>query len=193
MLAGGQSSRMGRPKAAIKPWGENGPTLLEHAREQILHVVGECCISVAPGMACPYQCVVDKIGGQGPAYGIMAGLELAAQAGYKAILALACDLPLMRPALLARLADACNDAWITCYKPKNGGKIEMLAAIYSVDFLPLLATSLQKGEKSLFRIAPPEHMRVLEYSESEAACFHNCNTPGDLEALHFLVEKQGRI
>ena len=54
VLAGGHSSRMGRDKALIRPFGPNGPTMLEHTFGLLQKLCGECVVTTSAGRAYPH-------------------------------------------------------------------------------------------------------------------------------------------
>lgn len=185
VLAGGQSLRMGQDKAMMRPWGADGPTLLAHACNLLAGILPVCMVACAPGHRyAGYNCIEDARAFQGPANGVAAGLALAKTHGYQGILALACDLPRMtqEPLLALVQAYAASDAYALCFEPEAGGKIEMLAAIYSVDFLPALTAGISQGKKSLFWLVPPEKRQVIPYGPKLAPLFQNCNTPAEMAA-----------
>lgn len=184
VMAGGKSSRMGRDKALLKPWGPAGPTMLGRAFGLLGNVVSRCIVSCAPGCVyAGYPCQEDLESYQGPAQGVCSGLALAARLGCGGALVLACDLPLITGTLLARLVAAhaaSAGCWATCYAPQAGGKVEMLVAVYDAGFLPHLRAGLAAGEKSLFRLVPREKLQCVPYASTEAELFRNCNTPADM-------------
>src|SRR5262245_16438496 len=105
VLCGGQSSRMGRPKAWLPFGGE--PMLV-----RVLRVLGQCCSPLvavaAPGQDLPplpegVQVARDPERGRGPLQGLAAGLEaLAGQA--EAAYVSSCDVPFLSAAFVERMA-----------------------------------------------------------------------------------------
>ncbi len=78
VLAGGHSSRMGRDKALIRPFGPNGPTMLEHTFGLLQKLCGECVVTTSAGRAYPhFPCLFDEKPDLGPISGIMGALALA--------------------------------------------------------------------------------------------------------------------
>ncbi|MGQ0577248.1 MAG: NTP transferase domain-containing protein, partial [Pseudonocardia sp.] len=83
VLAGGRSSRMGSPKAALE-W--HGSTLLARAAGVLARVVdGPVVVVAAPGQELPalpagVEVARDPVGGRGPVPGIAAGLGAAGPA-----------------------------------------------------------------------------------------------------------------
>ena len=128
---------------------------------------------------------MDAAEGEGPARGVAAALAAAQAAGAERVLVLACDLPALTRELLVRLLDASAraDALATVYAAAVTGRAEMLVGVYAVAALPCLQAGLAAGERSLFRLIPPERLARLPYAPVEAPLFLNCNTRADLARL----------
>src|SRR6478609_3447865 len=100
VLAGGRSTRMGRPKAALE-W--HGSTLLYRAAAILSRAVdGPIVVVAAPGQQLPelpvgVDVVEDPIEGQGPMVGVATGLAAVAE---RAPVAFVCstDMPFLHPA-----------------------------------------------------------------------------------------------
>ena len=111
VLAGGRSSRMGTPKAALE-W--HGSTLLRRSVGILARATdGPVLVVRAPGQALPdlpphVRVVDDPREGLGPVQGLAAGL--AAAAGL-ADVAFVCstDLPFLHPAFVRRVLRAADD------------------------------------------------------------------------------------
>ena len=95
VLAGGQSSRMGRDKALL-PW--RGRPLIEH-QIAVLRAAGVGVVHVS-GDRPDYQGIADPIAQAGPLAGI-AGIAAACDDGE--LLIIPVDMPCLQPALLRRL------------------------------------------------------------------------------------------
>lgn len=110
VLAGGQSTRMGRDKASVLVDGE---TLLARTMTLAQQFAAESFVSARSpdatgGPRADYPCIYDSEHGEGPMAGILAALEYAPQADW---LVLACDLPRLDAATLAALTGcAAGDA-----------------------------------------------------------------------------------
>ncbi len=101
VLCGGRSTRMGRDKASL-PFGDE-PLLLRVVR-LAREVASEVLLVAREGQTLPggLDAVRDPAEGLGPLAGIAAGLQ--AVAGERAFV-VACDMPLLRPALARRLIE----------------------------------------------------------------------------------------
>src|SRR5439155_6499278 len=98
VLCGGQSSRMGRPKAWLPFAGE---TMLGRVVRLLGTVVSPLLVVAAPGqdvppLPCDVEVVRDPERGRGPLQGLAAGLEaLTGRAG--AAYVSSCDVPFLQP------------------------------------------------------------------------------------------------
>ncbi|MBD5641736.1 MAG: molybdenum cofactor guanylyltransferase [Desulfovibrio sp.] len=188
ILAGGKSSRMGVNKACLRPWGESGSSLLENALELLAPLTARCVVSCARGHTyAGHECIEDAQNSAGPAQGLLACLQAAKKEGLEAVFALGCDQPALTGNLLGKLADAYSarapGSLAALFLNQATGKFEMLVAIYSVDFIPLLVSGLEAGQHSLYQILPKSRAISLAYSEQEARYFVNLNTPAQFQAF----------
>src|SRR6516165_10634403 len=106
VLCGGQSSRMGRPKAWL-PFGAE--LMLPRVVRLVSEAVTPVVVVAAPGQDMPplpptVEIVRDPEPGRGPLRGLATGL--AALQGVAAVAYLSsCDVPFLRPAFVRRLID----------------------------------------------------------------------------------------
>ncbi len=190
ILAGGASSRMGKPKGLLEIGGE--ALLLRTAR-----VVGPLVSSVTViGPANPYRrlglsTTPDRIPGlprvaafQGPLAGIVTALS-ASKSRWNLILA--CDLPYLSrdwvEALLRRVCRSNAQALLPCTQ----GGLEPLAAVYRLDAYEKLADAFQEGIRKVtdaLKRIPVETVMSSELGNLEDAqrVLQNMNTPADLAA-----------
>jgi molybdopterin-guanine dinucleotide biosynthesis protein A len=138
ILAGGQSTRLGRDKAAEILLGRS---LLQHVVDRLSGLVDEYVVVTAVGQAmaavealAPVRSVEDAYTRVGPLGGIYSGLS--AIHGARAV-TVACDMPLLQPAFLSellRLAPG-HDAVVPV---NDGGLPEPLCAVYAKTCLPAI-------------------------------------------------------
>ncbi len=139
VLAGGRSSRMGTPKAAIE-W--QGSTLLARVVDAVGRAAGRVVVVSAPGQDLPalpagVAVVEDARRDRGPLEAMLAGMR-AAPAEAAIVFVAAVDLPFLHPAIVARIIRAVGsdaDAAV----PVVGGRPQPLAAAYRIELLPLVA------------------------------------------------------
>lgn len=195
VLAGGKSSRMGTDKAMINI--QSDLTMLEHSFRLVSGVTASCMVSCAQGKTYPgYACVEDKKTESGPLAGIFSGLEVAAKKGFRDMLVLGCDLPLMEGRLLENLVAAHFSRpslpLATMYESPENGKLEMLTAIYSTKCLPIFENALKENKNSLKRILPENEQCRIKYDKKDREKFINCNTIKDLQAAVEVIKKAGQ-
>ena len=186
VLAGGRSSRMGQDKAAIVL---DGRTLLQRACDVLAEAADEIVVVGAPGRALPevvsaldVRRVDDAIEGEGPLFGIAAGLQAAR--GEVAVV-VGCDMPYLEPALLRLLAERAL-AGARLVVPLHEGRPESLCAAWRVNALPVVRAHLAAGDRAVMSVAKDLRAVRLEpeaYREADpdGRSFVNINTPGELE------------
>jgi molybdopterin-guanine dinucleotide biosynthesis protein A len=131
VLAGGRSTRMGSPKAALE-W--HGSTLLRRISGIVGRAVdGPVVVVRAPGQALPalpdgVEVVEDAREGRGPLQGLAAGLA-AVRDRAPAAYASSTDVPLLHPRFVRRVLDALADD-TDVVLPEVGGYPQPLAAVY---------------------------------------------------------------
>src|SRR5262245_4758022 len=164
VLCGGQSKRMGRPKAWL-PFGDE--VMLQRVVRILSGVVSPIVVVAAPDQelpALPDSVVVvrDLEKGRGPLQGLAAGLtalEGRADAAYLS----SCDVPFVRPAFMRRMIEL-HAGHAICV-PRVGGYHHPLAAVYRVDVADAVRRLLASDRLRpvfLFEEAPT---RVVEANE----------------------------
>ena len=131
VLAGGRSSRMGTPKAALE-W--HGSTLVRRVAGIVGRSVdGPVVVVRAPGQTLPalpegVEVVEDAREGRGPLQGLAAGLA-AVRGRAPAAYVSSTDVPLLHPRFVRRVLAALDDD-IDVVLPQIGGFPQPLAAVY---------------------------------------------------------------
>lgn len=174
MLAGGDSRRMGRPKA----WLEVGDTyLLRHVARRLAPAFADVMVSFAEPeqleQPVPYRIVFDRKRSAGPLAGIEAGLAAARE---EVMFAVACDMPYVTIDL-AKLAVAAArrcDAAI----PRVDGRAEPVCGAYRRTALPAISAALDSGRLRAADLA--ESLDVTWLEGLDPAQFRSLNTPADL-------------
>ena len=180
ILAGGNSSRMGRDKAWLEVGGK--PILerqIERARE-----AGAAEVFISGRADTDYsgfgaRVLRDQFVGVGP----LAGIERAlATAKSPLLLVLAVDLVEMSADFLRRLADGC--AMDVGMIPRVMGNLEPLAAFYPKSAHQLVSDQLEEGNfavKDFARRAVQRGLsRFFEVATSDMYLFANWNSPADM-------------
>lgn len=200
VLCGGESSRMGAPKAWLDFGGE---TLLARTVRCVAAAASPVIVVSAPGQALPalperVLVVHDAVRGRGPLQALAAGIEAIAPHAEAAFVA-STDAPFLCPALIRRLAELRDDRH-DAVVPFSGGRLHPLSAVYDVAVGPVIAELLGQGTLRLTRLC--ERLRTLSADEAlllageelRAAdpglrSLRNVNTPEELAAA---LEEQRR-
>jgi molybdenum cofactor guanylyltransferase len=139
VLAGGRSSRMGTPKAALE-W--HGSTLLRRVVGIVGRSVdGPVVVVRAPGQALPelpggVEVVDDAREGRGPLQGLAAGLA-AVRERARAAYASSTDVPLLHTRFIHRVLAALDDD-VDVVLPEVGGFRHPLAALYRTELVDVV-------------------------------------------------------
>jgi molybdenum cofactor guanylyltransferase len=166
VLAGGRSTRMGSPKAALD-W--HGSTLLRRVTGIVARSVrGPVVVVSAPGQELPaldatVEVVSDEREGRGALQGLAAGLAAVGERAAVAYVS-ATDVPLLHPAFVRRVVASLGDE-VDVVLPEVGGHRQPLAAAYRVVLRQTLE-ELIAGD----RLAPAflfERCRVLRLTADE--------------------------
>lgn len=182
ILAGGQSSRMGRDKAWL---GMDGETLLarqvklvRQGGAQAIWLSGRSDTNYS-ALGCPV--LTDKFAGAGPLAGIERGLAITTS---PLLLVLAVDLPAMNASFLKWLTEVCADHLGVI--PRLGGQIEPLAAVYPKAAAAIAETCLRDGQNAAGNFARLCVAAGLAQFKAvpvdQASCLANWNYPGDFAA-----------
>jgi molybdenum cofactor guanylyltransferase len=194
VLAGGRSSRMGSPKAALE-W--HGSTLLRRVTGIVGRAVdGPVVVVRAPGQALPslavdVEVVEDAREGRGPLQGLAAGLA-ALEGNARAAYVSSTDVPLVHPAFV-RTVTAALDESVDVALPMVHGYPQPLAAAYRVTLLPLVEELLVADrlrpaflfERCRVRRLDEQALladRRLAVADPELLSVLNVNEPADIEA-----------
>jgi molybdopterin-guanine dinucleotide biosynthesis protein A len=138
ILAGGRSSRMGRPKAMLE-W--HGSTLLHRVAGIVARAVGGPVVVVrAPGQELPelpagVEIVDDAREGRGPLEGLVAGLAALRGRADSAFVS-SIDVPLLHPAFIRVVVAAAGRDNVDVALPVAHGHRHPLAAAYRTALLP---------------------------------------------------------
>jgi molybdopterin-guanine dinucleotide biosynthesis protein A len=186
ILCGGQSKRMGRPKAWL-PFGAE--LMLPRVARLLGEVVSPLVVVAAPHQDVPpltseIAIVRDEERGRGPLQGLAAGLE-ALRGRADAAFASSCDVPFLRPAFVRRLIDLVGDHLIAV--PRVGGYHHPLAAVYRIDVAGAVRRLLAEDRLRPFFLFDAVPTRVAEPAELEEAdptfeTLRNLNTPAEYDA-----------
>jgi len=184
ILAGGESSRMGREKALLEIGGE--PLIVRTARlvESVTGgatVVGESAAVGALGL----PMLTDDWPGAGPLGAIATALRMAKSPWS---LVVACDLPYLTKEWLEHLIAraAAREASADAVLAMNTRGAEPLSALYHKRAEPVIRAALERGTRKVTDGLASLRIEVIEPAEwkrfdSEGYLFKNMNSPEDYE------------
>jgi molybdenum cofactor guanylyltransferase len=181
VLAGGKSSRMGRPKALL-PF-DNEP-LIVHIVRALNRIFAEIVVVAAPMQempSLPATLVRDEMAYQGPVGGITYGLKAA---GKKLCFVTSCDVAFLNAPLISHLMSRIPNYHVVV--PYWQERLQPLYAAYRRSVLPLLEDQLERGELRpvyLFDRVPTCKIREEEIRifDPDGLSFFNMNTPDDYQ------------
>ena len=190
ILAGGLSRRMGANKALLR-LEPDGPTLIEVVVARLKEAgFGDGLMLVANTSDdlgfLGLTTVADELPGAGPLGGILTALV---HSHHPRVLVVACDMPLLNPALLrymAQLPDS-SDVIIPRWIDKSGSvKVEPLHAIYSRRCIKAVRERLSAGNLKVQGLLDDISAQYVEEQEMrrfdpQLLCLRNINTPQDAD------------
>ncbi len=182
VLAGGNSSRMGRPKALLQL---GGVSLIERIVLQLRPLTDEIrIITNEPDLYSFLNLPLhtDFIPGAGPLAGIFTGLAITQT---EPVLVTACDTPFVTTRYFSFLLNRWSDEY-DCLIPKIGGYYEPLEGIYSHRTMPVIEKLLKEGTRRVETLFKRVRTRTLGNRELRPfgdlkKLFWNINDPGAYE------------
>ena len=183
VLAGGRSSRMGRPKAWLD-W--HGTPLLRRVCGLVARgTAGPVIVVRAPGQELPalpaaVRVVEDAREGRGPLQGLLAGLEAVGEEDEVAFVA-ATDVPFLHPRFVAAVCRAAAAEGTDAAVPRLAGHRQPLLAAYRTALAPLVAELVAADRMKpafLFERCAVDWLAAAPHPES----VRNLNAPDDYEA-----------
>jgi molybdopterin-guanine dinucleotide biosynthesis protein A len=182
VLAGGESSRMGRDKGLLKLEGE---ALVVRAAKLVASATGApaTIIGGAAYHAFGLRVVADDLPGAGPLGGIATVLRASA-APWNLIVA--CDLPYLTRDWLAFLVMRALASKADSVLPMNERGAEPLCAMYNKSGEPAIRGALGRGTRKVtdgLLAIRVEYIEPAEWKafDSEGLLFKNMNSPADYE------------
>lgn len=183
ILAGGESSRMGRNKALLEV---NGERMIETAYRRMAELFDEVLLVTNTPESydfIPCRKIADIHPGMGPLGGIHAALSSSVA---ERAFVIACDMPGLNPRLIRELCGIEGGGDVVI--PETPGGLEPLHAVYAKSCLPKMEQMLFAGERRILsffdlaqvRLVPRGRIAALD---PEYASFRNINTQEDYRLL----------
>lgn len=182
VLAGGESSRMGRDKTLLEL---GGAPLVVRAARLVEAVAGAPTIVGAPerlgGLG--FNVIGDEWPGAGPLGGIATALHVS-NAPWNLIVA--CDLPYLTRAWLEELIAQGLQSTADALMPMNERGAEPLCAMYQKKCGPAIRAALTRGTRKVTEGLAGLHVEKIEPTkwkafDSDGLLFKNMNSPADYE------------
>jgi molybdopterin-guanine dinucleotide biosynthesis protein A len=182
ILAGGKSSRMGRPKALL-PF--DGEPLIAHIVRSLKELFADVVVVIAPDQvlpALPVTVVRDEVAYRGPVSGIYHGLNAAkGEASFVG----SCDIPFLNLSLISHLVSQLRNHDVVV--PYWAGRYQPLFALYRKNVVPFLRDQLRRDELRPIFLFDKVRTRKIDEAEirgfdPQGLSFLNMNTPADYEA-----------
>lgn len=144
--AGGRSTRYGAPKALAEV---DGRRLVDRVHDALAAVVDEVVMvandpEIRAAVALPAR--ADVRPRAGPLGGLLTALLWAREVERPGVLAVACDMPFVTPALLALLLDARGGADVVVPESDGPRGVEPLCAYYGVACIPAIEQCIDAGD-----------------------------------------------
>ena len=195
ILAGGYGTRLGEEKAGALVAGR---PLLHWIAEAVAGTTDDLIVVRRADQDLPaspsgvfWRAILDRRADAGPLAGIEAALHAA---HHDVVVVVACDMPLVHPALLQALAVACGGLDLAI--PNLDGKAQPLLAAYRRSCLPTVEAQLDAGEGRIRAIVPLLRHRMVEREEitehdPALESFHNINYREDVGQIAARLVQRG--
>lgn len=190
LLAGGASSRMGRPKALL-PIGPHGQPFLEHVArvlleggvEDVIAVLGAGADAVRGAIQperLPIRFVDNPDYRMGQLSSLLAGLRVADRPGVRAVLVTLVDVPLIAPSTVRAVLSGYRGSGgrATIVRPSRAGRHGHPVIFDRTLFDELRRASPAEGAKAVIRAHSAE---LLDVEVSDEGASIDIDTPEDYE------------
>jgi molybdopterin-guanine dinucleotide biosynthesis protein A len=192
VLAGGESSRMGRDKALLVL---DGVPLVARAVALVETVAGTASVIGHPEKFRSLQlaAIADDWPGAGPLGGIATALR-ASESPWS--LVIACDMPYLTKAWLDFLVTFALSSQADAVLPMNERGVEPLCGVYHKRCESAIWLALDRGTRKVTDGLAGVHMEHIEPAEwkafdSAGLLFKNMNSPADYEEAKAMLEGRG--
>lgn len=201
VLAGGEGRRFGGGKPGARlggvPLAERAARTLDRLAEPVLLLTDDA--GLAERLGRPRR--GDRRSGAGPLAGLESVLTEARERGRDGALLLACDMPLVTPAVLEALLDrrGGRGARPEVVLPESSGPlgVEPLCGFYAASVLERVGAALEEGERSMAAFLERVRLRRVPARrfagpEPPDVLFLNVNTRADLGRAEELLARRER-
>ncbi len=181
---------MGHDKAELRLPPPDGLRVIEYVIKALAEVVARQDIIIVGGeremLGLPTAS--DVVGRQGPLVGLYSGLR---QTQRDWNFAIACDLPLLQPALICGLLSLASEEYDAVVPMLD--KAQPTCALYHRRIVPTIERLLAEDVRSLRELLPAIRVRYVDEGElrmwdEELVSFINLNTQGDYARVLSIFE-----
>jgi len=183
ILAGGRSSRMGKPKHLLAT--SRGDTIVEHLASKLGYMFSETLVvGIDPSEpVANLRVVKDVYDIRSPLVGLYSGLISASN---NLSFVVACDMPFVKRPLVRHIIDVCGNADVCV--PVVNGYYEPLCAAYNRTAILAIDEAINKGIYKLTSIYNSLQVRTIPEQEvrlfdDTLISFTNLNLPRQLPLL----------
>jgi molybdopterin-guanine dinucleotide biosynthesis protein A len=190
ILAGGRARRLGGADKASLTVGR--ARIIDRQLAALSAVADDVrivCNDPARYAGLGVRVVPDAIADAGPLGGLYSALL---DAAHDRVLVIACDLPFVTAALLARLVEESRIGVVDAVVPRSARGLEPLCALYLTRCAAAARDRIAGGTLQVTGLLDAVRTRILEPEAlapyDEGALFENVNTPHDHERVRSWVE-----
>ena len=189
--AGGKSTRMGQDKG-LMPFLNT--TMIQYILQQVAEMGEETIIisnNVENYKDLGYPVYPDVI----PNWGALGGLYSALfHASYKTVLLLACDMPIIKTALLQHLISLSGEYDAVIPRLNSSEFAEPFRAVYKKSCLGPIMSAINAGQRRVISFFEEVDIRFVERKEvlvfdPDLVSFMNANTPKDIKTIEKIAKK----
>lgn len=176
ILAGGESRRMGKPKAGVQL--PDGRTMAEAVRDALAPHTASVVV-LGHGSGCPddLERVPDAEGVKGPVAGLITLLRSGRAQRY--VLA-SCDMPGLTPPLVERLVAAAGEARAVVLERPGSTRLQPLPLLVDAAARDDVERLVQDGERRFLKVVSALSPANVSLTQDEADALVDINLPSDL-------------
>lgn len=184
VLIGGQSRRMGRPKALLAH--PRGGTLIEHVFNTVSSVAPDVVL-LGGGIDLPVSLkqspvLSDPMSDAGPKSGLLALLRYA---GERWVWLVSCDMALLSASVFRRMWDVRLEAADAVAFATDGwsDRLHACCALYHGRIADVVTKQLTSGDLRMQSLRSAIRMTVVTPTDAERRSLANVNSPADYQAI----------
>ena len=161
ILAGGQSSRMGKDKGLML---FNGKMLVEYVIDTVKKITDNIIIVTANSdyNQLGYPCIEDEMKDKGPLGGIYTGLV---KSSTQKNLFVGCDMPFLTEKFLSSLINSCSDEDVLL--TEHEGKAEPLCSVYDKNCMAHIRQMIEKNQLKITDALAGLKIRVISFDKED--------------------------